>query len=231
MSKDVALNASRRQTEKIKASSNSSCVKLAIIDAGIKKSIIENFSNLGCDITVFPAFATAKEILRGRFDAVLISNGPGDPQDAVKTIETARELIGRIPMFGICLGYQILSIVLGAKTYKMKYGHRGGNHPVINLETNKVIITSQNHGYAADISSLPKNVIPTFKNLNDGTLEGFRCPEHKIEAVQFHPEAAPGPYDANQIIEDWIAPFKQRKRAKFRGFMKKLAPALSGKNE
>ena len=112
-------------------------------------------------------------------------------------------MVGKLLLFGICLGYQLLSIVLGAKTYKLKYGHRGGNHPVINLQTGKVFLTSQNHGYAVDTDSLSAKITPTYKNLNDNTLEGFSCEELKIYAVQFHPEAAPGPVDANVIFNEW----------------------------
>lgn len=219
MSKDVALNVSRRQTDIFK---NKNGIRLAVIDVGIKKSILDNLKSLGCDLTVFPGFVSAKEILSGNFDAVFISNGPGDPQDAVKTIDTVKDLVGKIPMFGICLGYQILCIVLGAKTYKLKYGHRGANHPVINLETNKVLMTSQNHGYAILPESLPINVIPTYKNLNDQTLEGFKCPEGRIEAVQFHPEAAPGPDDANLILKEWIEGLKKEKTRKKENFFKKI---------
>ncbi len=221
MSKDVALNVSRKQTDVIKNSG----IKLAVIDVGAKNSIIENLKNLNCDLTIFPGFTSAKEILKGKFDAVLISNGPGNPQDAMQTIETAKELLGKIPMYGICLGYQILSIVLGAKTYKLKYGHRGGNHPVINLETNKVLITSQNHGYATDASTLPSNAIATYQNLNDSTLEGFKCPEYKVEGVQFHPEAAPGPSDASTILQGWINAIAQNKKPGLKDFMKKLIKA------
>ncbi|MDR1169182.1 MAG: glutamine-hydrolyzing carbamoyl-phosphate synthase small subunit [Heliobacteriaceae bacterium] len=205
MSKDVAIKASSKNIRRIPGSG----VKLGIIDLGIKKSIVENFERLGCDITIFPANVSAKEILAENFDAALLSNGPGNPQDAVCAIECARELAGKLPLFGICLGHQILSIVLGAKTYKLKYGHRGGNHPVINLETNKVILTSQNHGYAVDENSFTPDMKATYKNLNDGTIEGFRCEKPYIEAVQFHPEAAPGPIDANEIFTKWINGIRQ----------------------
>ena len=200
MNKDVSLLASIKEPTKIAGNG----VKMAVIDLGIKKSIVDYLKKTNCDITIFPANVTSSEILKSDFDAVLLSNGPGDPQDATIAIKTAKELIGKVKLYGICLGYQILSIVLGAKTYKLKYGHRGGNHPVINLETGKVILTSQNHGYATDVNTLPDDAIPTYKNLNDNTLEGFRCPKFNIEGVQFHPEAAPGPADANKIFDKWI---------------------------
>lgn len=227
MDKNIAEIVSRKSKEVIKSSAKNRKIKLAVIDCGIKKSILDNLIRQGCTLTIYPSDVNAKEILKGKFNAVLISNGPGDPADALKTIETTKELIGRIPVYGICLGYQILSIALGGKTYKLKYGHRGGNHPVINKQTNKVFMTSQNHGYAVDVETLPKNAYATYVNLNDGTLEGFACPELQIEAVQFHPEAAPGPDDACQIFDEWIAQIKQDKQdKKFFGLMKKLG----GKN-
>lgn len=200
ISKNVTLDVCTYKAEHIPGAG----AKIALIDLGAKKSIIDNLKHHNCDITIYPADIDAETILNAKFDAVFLSNGPGNPQDAVATIETTKKLVGRLPLFGICLGYQILSIVLGAKTYKLKYGHRGGNHPVINLTNNKVFLTSQNHGYATDINSLPENVIITYKNLNDATLEGFKCSDLNIEGVQFHPEAAPGPYDANQIFNEWI---------------------------
>lgn len=217
MSKDVALNVSRKNIEHLSGKGP----KIGLIDVGVKKSIIDNFRIHDCDLTIYPGDVSADEILKENFDAVVISNGPGDPQDAITTINTVKELIGKVPLYGICLGYQILSIVLGAKTYKLKYGHRGANHPVINLETNKVFITSQNHGYATDVTTLPSNCIATYKNLNDDTLEGFRCPELEIEAVQFHPEAAPGPSDANLIINQWVEQIIERKKSK--GFFSKFS--------
>lgn len=186
-------------------------IKMAFIDYGAKGNIIENLHQKGCDLTIFPADVTANEILYGNFDAVFLSNGPGDPQDVTYAIETIKEIAGKLPIFGICLGHQILSIVLGAKTYKLKYGHRGGNHPVVNLQTNKVMITSQNHNYAVDESTLPPNAVVTYKNLNDGTIEGLSYPVLNIESVQFHPEAAPGPTDANEIFDSWIGTVKSKK--------------------
>ena len=200
ISKDVTLDITTYKVEKFAGTG----VKLAIIDMGIKKSIFDNFKALNCAITMFPADTKPDEILKGDFDAVLISNGPGNPEDAKQAIETAKALIGKIKLFGICLGHQIISLALGAKTYKLKYGHRGGNHPVINLETNEIFITSQNHSYAVYEDSLPENVKPSFINLNDNTIEGMTCEALNIKTVQFHPELTAGPYDANKIITAWI---------------------------
>ena len=187
---------------------------MAFVDFGAKQNIINNLIQKGCDLTIFSADVTSEQILSGDFDAVFLSNGPGDPQDVTYAIKTVKELEGKLPIFGICLGYQILSIVLGAKTYKLKYGHRGGNHPVMNLQTQKVTMTSQNHSYAVEEASLPPNMVVTYKNLNDGTLEGFSFPILGIEGVQFHPEAAPGPLDANEIFDTWIEKIKKVKEEK-----------------
>lgn len=200
VSKDVTLDVSSYKAERIIGSG----VNLAVIDLGIKKSILENLKHHNCNMTVFPADVTAQEIIKGNYDALLLSNGPGDPQNATQAIETAKKLLGKIPMYGICLGHQILSIVLGAKTYKLKYGHRGANHPVISLLDNKVFLTAQNHGYAVDGSTLKENVEVTYRNLNDATIEGIKCEKLKVQGVQFHPEAAPGPNDANVIFSQWI---------------------------
>lgn len=200
MDKDIVMSVTRESIERFPNTG----VKMAFIDYGAKDNIIKNLHEKGCDLTVFPANVSADEILMGNFDAVFLSNGPGDPQDVIYSIETIKEIAGKLPIFGICLGHQILSLVLGAKTYKLKYGHRGGNHPVINLQTNKVMMTSQNHSYAVDESTLPNNAVITFKNLNDGTIEGLSYPVLNIESVQFHPEAAPGPLDANEIFDTWL---------------------------
>lgn len=206
--KNIVLSVTRKAIKKMPNSG----IKMAFIDYGAKKNIIENLYQKGCDLTIFPADVTADEILSGNFDAVFLSNGPGDPQDVTYSIDTIKEIAGKLPIYGICLGHQILSIVLGAKTYKLKYGHRGGNHPVINLQTNKVMMTSQNHSYAVDESTLPPNAIVTYKNLNDGTIEGLSYPVLNIESVQFHPEAAPGPFDANEIFDSWINKLKSKKQ-------------------
>ena len=186
-------------------------VRVALIDYGCKAGIMKNLMIRGCQVNVFRADVSSDKILNGNFDCVFLSNGPGDPSDCKDEIETIKELIGKIPIFGICLGYQLLGIVLGAKTYKLKYGHRGGNHPVINLQTNKIIITSQNHGYAIDEKSLTGLMKPTYKNLNDDTLEGFISERLKIYAVQFHPEAAAGPTDASVIFDEWVEIMKKEK--------------------
>ncbi len=207
ISKDITLDVTTYKTEKYAGTG----IKLAIMDMGIKKSILENFKALNCDITVYPADVKPEEILNENFDAVLISNGPGNPEDAAQAIITAKTLLGKLPIFGICLGHQILSIALGGKTFKLKYGHRGGNHPVINTKTNEIFITSQNHSYAVDANSLPDYVETTYMNLNDNTIEGICCDRYNVKTVQFHPELTAGPYDANKVIMSWIKEVESRK--------------------
>lgn len=210
ISKDITLDVTTYKVDRYSGTG----IKLAIIDMGIKKSILENFKALNCNITVYPADVKPDEILNEGFDAVLISNGPGNPEDAHQAIETAKTLMGRLPLFGICLGHQILSIALGGKTFKLKYGHRGGNHPVINIKTNEIFITSQNHSYAVDADSLPSYAETTYMNLNDNTVEGICCDKYKIKTVQFHPELTAGPYDANKVIIGWIKEVEESKQVK-----------------
>lgn len=207
ISKDITMDVTTYKVEKYSGTG----IKLAILDMGIKKSILENFKALNCDITVFPADTKAEDILNENPDAVLISNGPGNPEDAKQAIETTKALLGKLPLFGICLGHQIIALALGAKTYKLKYGHRGGNHPVMNMETNEIFITAQNHSYAVESDSLPADVQTTFINLNDNTIEGIRCDKYKIKTVQFHPELTAGPYDANKVISSWIENVEKEK--------------------
>lgn len=178
-------------------------LKVACLDYGIKWNILRLLTMHGCDVTVFPATATASEILDTKPDGIFLSNGPGDPAAVIYAIDVVKELLGRKPIFGICLGHQILSLALGAKTYKLKFGHRGINHPVKNLERDIVEITSQNHGFAVDLDSLPENVIPTHINLNDNTSEGIRCKDIPAFSVQYHPEAAPGPHDSRYLFKQF----------------------------
>lgn len=179
-------------------------IDMAFIDYGAKDGILASLSRRGCKITVYPANTSAQEILENNHQVLFLSNGPGDPANYTYQIEQIKKLTGKMPIFGICLGYQLLALSMGADTYKLKYGHRGGNHPVINVENNKVMMTSQNHGYAVDIKSLPPAMRATYKNLNDDTLEGFEVSSLGIYAVQFHPEAKPGPLDAAIIFDEWI---------------------------
>ncbi len=206
VSKDLILMTTRKKAETFYCDKSViNPTKIAIIDYGMKAGILNNLQKFDCEITVFPADVTADTILKGKFDALFLSNGPGDPADCVSQIKVIKELIGSIPMFGICLGYQLLALALGAKTYKLKYGHRGGNHPVVNIQNKKVMLTSQNHGYAVDAQSLTEHSRATYQNLNDGTLEGFDAEKLRIFAVQFHPEVAPGPSDAGSLFEYWIS--------------------------
>ncbi len=177
--------------------------KVAALDFGIKRNILRLLDEHGCDVTVYPAQTTAAELLASAPDGVFLSNGPGDPDAVAYGIETVRGLLGRVPLFGICLGHQLLALALGAHTYKMKFGHRGVNHPVKHLPTGKVEITSQNHGFAVDPESLPSNTEITHWNLNDNTLEGFRCTDVPAFSVQYHPEAAPGPHDSRYLFQQF----------------------------
>lgn len=174
----------------------------AMIDFGVKTTIVEQLQLAGADVTVYPFDVSEETILGGNHDAIMLSNGAGDPKDV--NIKTIKNLVGKIPFFGICLGHQLAALAIGGDTYKLKFGHRGANHPVINLETGKVFITSQNHGYAVDEKSLPQTSIVTHRNVNDGTVEGFCDKTKKIICVQFHPEATPGPEDAREIFKNWV---------------------------
>ncbi len=182
------------------------------IDCGAKRNILRNLVQSGCKVTVVPATATADEILAHNPAGIFVSNGPGDPEPIHYVQETLKKLIGKKPIFGICLGHQLLGLAMGATTYKLKFGHRGGNQPVQNIDTGKVEITSQNHGFAVDIASLKKaGGEPTHINLNDQTNEGFRHKSEPLFAVQYHPEASPGPHDATYLFDCFIEMIKSGK--------------------
>jgi carbamoyl-phosphate synthase small subunit len=176
--------------------------RVVAVDCGAKMNILRNLVECGCDVRVVPAAATAEEILAARPDGLFISNGPGDPQAVTYTIATLKQLVGKVPIFGICLGHQLLGLALGGKTYKLKFGHRGANQPVRNEATGKVEITSQNHGFAIDGESLAgTGAFVTHVNLNDVTVEGFSHTDMPIFSVQYHPEASPGPHDATYLFD------------------------------
>jgi carbamoyl-phosphate synthase small subunit len=191
--------------------------KVVAYDFGIKQNILRLLISHGCDVYVVPAFTSAKEVLAQKPDGVFLSNGPGDPAAVTYAVESTRELLGKVPIFGICLGHQILGLALGGKTYKLKFGHRGANHPVKNLDTGQVEITAQNHGFCVDIDSLKdKDVELTHVNLNDNTLEGFRCKRLRAFCVQYHPESSPGPHDSRYLFETFTNLMSNRKHAKGR---------------
>jgi carbamoyl-phosphate synthase small subunit len=178
--------------------------KVVAYDFGIKQNILRLLTSYGCDVYVVPGFTPAKDVLARKPDGVFLSNGPGDPAAVTYAIESTRELLGKVPIFGICLGHQILALALGGRTFKLKFGHRGANHPVKNLETGQVEITAQNHGFCVDIDSLKdKNIELTHVNLNDNTLEGFRCKRLGAFCVQYHPEASPGPHDSRYLFRSF----------------------------
>jgi carbamoyl-phosphate synthase small subunit len=187
-------------------------LRVAAYDFGIKTNILRRLAAHGCEVRVFPASAPAADLLAYEPDGIFLSNGPGDPAAVTYAIENVRALVdtaGR-PIFGICLGHQLLGLALGAETYKLKFGHRGANHPVKQLDSSKVEITSQNHGFAVDPDSLPANARVTHLNLYDGTVEGLRHVGKPIYSVQYHPEASPGPHDADYLFTQFIEEMEQR---------------------
>ncbi|MBO5502899.1 MAG: carbamoyl phosphate synthase small subunit, partial [Lachnospiraceae bacterium] len=178
---------------------------VAAIDCGMKRNIVRSFLARGVSVAVFPWNVTAEEIRALRPDGVFLSNGPGDPQDVPETVQTVREIMGDVPLFGICLGHQIIALAAGARTYKLKFGHRGGNHPVRELATGRIEITSQNHSYAVDRASLAGTGLEvTHVNLLDDTVEGLACPDRQVFSVQYHPESAPGPQDSGYLFDRFV---------------------------
>jgi len=184
--------------------------KVVAMDFGIKFNILRILDRLGCNVTVVPANTPPEKILSLKPNGIFLSNGPGDPAGVPYAIQTVRELLPKKPIFGICLGHQLLGLAFGARTYKLKFGHRGANHPVKDLKTGKIAITSQNHGFAVDTDSLNKKEVEvTHINLNDNTLEGLRHKKLPIYSVQYHPEASPGPHDAQYLFNDFIGLMKK----------------------
>lgn len=186
---------------------------IVAIDCGIKLNIVRSLNKRGGNVIVVPYDTSAEDILSLKPDGIFISNGPGNPEDVKVTIDTVKNLKGKKPIFGICLGHQIISLAYGAKTYKLKFGHRGGNHPIKNLENGKIEITSQNHSYAVDLKSLEKTDLkPTHINILDNTIEGVECKKDDIFSVQYHPESAPGPQDSGYLFDKFFKIMEGRKK-------------------
>jgi carbamoyl-phosphate synthase small subunit len=187
--------------------------RVVLVDFGMKHGILRELNERNCDVVVVSYNTTAKEILQLNPDGIMLSNGPGDPKDVPEAIEMIREIIGKVPLFGICLGHQLFALASGANTEKMKFGHRGSNHPVKHLATGKVAITAQNHGYTVEEASLSNTRIEvTHIALNDGTVEGLRHLDHPAFTVQYHPEASPGPEDANELFDEFLAMIERSKK-------------------
>ena len=192
---------------------NGAGLRVALLDLGAKENIARSLAQRGCEVTVYPALTPAEEIIEGNYDGIMLSNGPGDPKECTSVIREIKKLYDtEIPIFAICLGHQLMALATGADTHKMKYGHRGGNHPVKDLATGKVYISSQNHGYVVDTDNLdPKVAVPAFINVNDGTNEGLSYTNKNIFTVQFHPEACPGPQDSGYLFDRFISMMKGEK--------------------
>lgn len=194
-----------REEQTLASLGPTSC-RIAVLDCGVKGSIVRQLRARGAEVVVLPAATSAARITALGVDGVVLSNGPGDPEPLTEIIATVRELVaGDVPTFGICLGHQLLGLAMGGRTFKLKFGHHGGNQPVRDVATGRVAITSQNHGFAVDPASLPASCEPIEYNLNDGTLEGFRVVGKPVFAVQYHPEAAPGPHDASRLFDAFLA--------------------------
>lgn len=187
------------------------------IDCGMKQNIVRSLNKRNCNVTIVPWNTSANQIEQLCPDGIFISNGPGDPTDVPETITTLKTLIGKYPIFGICLGHQLISLAYGAKTYKLKFGHHGANHPVINRDTNKIEITSQNHSYAVDANTLVITpLIPTHLNILDNTIEGVRCKNDHVFSVQYHPESAPGPQDSAYLFDEFVALMSKKRLNKMK---------------
>ncbi|MDE6202754.1 MAG: carbamoyl phosphate synthase small subunit, partial [Lachnospiraceae bacterium] len=200
---------------KIECKSGSAGKKVALLDLGAKANIALSLAERGCDVTVYPAFTKAEEILADKPDGIMLSNGPGDPKECTSIIKEIRKLYDSdIAVFAICLGHQLMALAMGADTFRMKYGHRGGNHPVKDLQTGRVYISSQNHGYVVDTDKMDEKVaVPAFVNVNDGTNEGLSYTGKNIFTVQFHPEACPGPKDTGYLFDRFLEMMEVGKNA------------------
>jgi len=202
---DKPVLSERSPFDKLRANGVEGNFKVVAVDCGMKANIPRMLTLAGCQVTVVPATATAKEILNLKPDGLFLSNGPGDPEGLPYLVSTVRQCVGKLPIFGICLGHQILGLALGGKTYKLKFGHHGANHPVLDVRTKRVEITAQNHGFSVDPASIPGNEIEmTHLNLNDKTCEGIRHKKLPIFSVQYHPEASPGPHDAHHLFQRFV---------------------------
>lgn len=211
VSKNVVSRVSCKEKWTVKAENPK--YNVALIDCGVKMNIVRSLTKRDCNVTIVPWNTKPEEILKLNPDGIVCSNGPGDPEEVTPVIETVRALKGKLPIMGICLGHQIISLAYGAKTYKLKFGHRGGNHPVMNLHTGKIEITSQNHSFAVDSESLKNtDLVATHINLLDKTIEGVECKNDKIFSIQYHPESAPGPQDSAYLFERFVKAIKEGKQ-------------------
>jgi len=196
--------------------------KIILLDCGMKYNIARELAKRECEVTIVPAGTSAEEILNMKPHGIMLSNGPGDPAGVPYVIQTVKDLLGKLPIFGICLGHQMLGLALGGRTYKLKFGHHGANHPVKDVKTGKIHITVQNHGFSVDIKSLnKKNIEITHINLNDNTLEGMRHRKLPVFSVQFHPEASPDPHDAQYLFDEFIKIIRKHKNVKPKNAKKK----------
>ena len=201
--KDWVWIASRKEVEK-RSGKNPKGPRIAVLDFGSKENILRELESRSKELIIFPSRTKPDEILSHKPDGIMLTNGPGDPADVEVARDTTRQLIGKLPVFGICMGHQVLGLALGGKTYKMKFGHRGSNHPIQDTILNEIYMTSQNHGYAVDEKTLPADVKVTHRNLNDQTVAGFYSESKKVLGIQYHPESCPGPHEARGLFNFFI---------------------------